>query len=668
MPRSRAVAALTTLFVALALLSWSRAPAASAAGSNYLFLYGPPGNANIVPVVGDWNGDGHDSPGWYNRDDGSWHLSNRLGGITASDYLFLNGPPGNLTIIPVAGDWNGDGRDSVGWYNPSDGSWHLTNKLGPITASDYLFVNGPAGDTTIRAVAGDWNGDGRDSVGWYRPSDASWHLSNSLAQVPRSDYAFVYGHAGDVNIGAVTGDWNADGRDSTGWYDPSDGSWHLSNQFVLGEITKSDAAFLNGLAGVTTIAPVAADWNGDRRGTVGWYRPDDGSWHLSDQLAVNSGAAFPPTQPSPVERLSRSSVIQAVNGSLEYAYVDNIGRLFQGHQRAPEIFGDVQWTSLSGTEAFSGQPALGSYQDGRVHLAADDARGHVRTRSRTSRDGPDWAPLVDQGGAMISHAVIGRQPDGTLAVFAVDTSGQLWLLPQAGVNGPFLEWRSLGAANLAGTPAVAELSTGLQLVGLDRTTGAVKTAAWRNNALTAWTSLGGSGFSGDPAVVVLPGPLLRVFVRGADGVIATKRQDITGAWPAAWTPVSGFTAAGSPGALLSPASGRVEVVARSADGHYFSTGETEQGSGVWRPWVQVVDQFGSPVTAATDPTTLAYTDSGGATWGFAVRTSDQESVFVTSRQPGGAAALAVQSERGLRAEPGDGPPIFSREVLPRPEP
>lgn len=352
-------------------------------------------------------------------------------------------------------------------------------------------------------------------------------------------------------------------------------------------------------------------------------------------------------------------MIQAVNGALEYAYVDNIGRLFQGHQRDPEIFGDVQWTALSGNEAFSGQPALGSYQDGRVHLAADDARGHVRTRSRTSKDGPDWAPWVDQGGAMISHAVIGRQPDATLAVFAVDTTGQLWLLPQAGVNGPFLEWRSLGAANLAGTPAVGELGDGLQLVGLDKTTGAVKTAVWRSNALTAWTSLGGSGFTGDPSAVVLPGPRLRIFVRGADGVIATKQQDpITGAWPAAWTPVSGFTAAGSPGALLSPASGRVEVVARSADGHYFSTGETEQGSGVWRPWVEVVDQFGSPVVAATDPTTLAYTDSGGATWGFAVRTSDQQQLFVTSRQPGGAAALAIQSE------PGNGAPIFSRKVLP----
>ncbi|MEX2447270.1 MAG: hypothetical protein WD404_00830, partial [Solirubrobacterales bacterium] len=78
--------------------------------------------------------------------------------------------------------------------------WHLRNSLSP-GPSDYIFARGA--DNAI-PVVGDWNGDGRDSTGMYYPWDQTWHLRNSLSPGP-SDYAFKRGQPGMV---PVVGDWD----------------------------------------------------------------------------------------------------------------------------------------------------------------------------------------------------------------------------------------------------------------------------------------------------------------------------------------------------------------------------------------------------------------------------------------------------------------------------
>jgi hypothetical protein len=53
---------------------------------------------------------------------------------------------------PIAGDWNADGKTTVGFYRPSDGSFHLTN--GHDGTSEHAFVYGPP---NMVPIAGDWN-------------------------------------------------------------------------------------------------------------------------------------------------------------------------------------------------------------------------------------------------------------------------------------------------------------------------------------------------------------------------------------------------------------------------------------------------------------------------------------------------------------------------------
>jgi hypothetical protein len=156
-------------------------------------------------------------------------------------------------------------------------------------------------------------------------------------------------------------------------------------------------------------------------------------------------------------------------------------------------------------------------------------------------------------------------------------------------------------------------------------------------------------------VVVSPGFSLRVFVRDAAGSILTKKQDAAGAWPPAWSTVSGFTSAGSPAALLAPVTGRTELVARGNDGVIYSTGETSPGSGTWRAWVPV----SSFEVAVTDPTAFTVTGTSNYSWAFVfVRDDGVRRIYTVNESTGGLGAAARES--GSRA------PRFTGHSLPAP--
>jgi len=60
------------------------------------FAYGAPGD---IPVTGDWNGDGIDTIGMYR--DGVYYLRN-TNTVGVADLTFAYGAPGD---IPVTGTW-----------------------------------------------------------------------------------------------------------------------------------------------------------------------------------------------------------------------------------------------------------------------------------------------------------------------------------------------------------------------------------------------------------------------------------------------------------------------------------------------------------------------------------------------------------------------------------
>ena len=219
---------------------------ANAAGnSRWAFQYGQQGD---LPVTGDWDGNGKDSVGIF-RPGGtdarpSFHLSNNLSS-GASDYAFASAA---ATDLPLAGDWNGDNKDTTGFYRPSDGTFHLGDTLaeGPST---YAFGFGPKNAGVI-PLAGDWDGDGKDSVGYYDPRDSSFHLTNALAG-GASDYAYNYGRVGDKPF---VGDWDGNGSDTPAVFRPDGTLFLLKNTHGAGNATAQFSGFQ------AHMVPLRGDW------------------------------------------------------------------------------------------------------------------------------------------------------------------------------------------------------------------------------------------------------------------------------------------------------------------------------------------------------------------------------------------------------------------------
>ncbi|WP_229403396.1 hypothetical protein [Micromonospora okii] len=348
----------------------------------------------------------------------------------------------------------------------------------------------------------------------------------------------------------------------------------------------------------------------DGEGRVSIGNDSDGTVHLVVDV---QGWFADPVTPLPVATYSKSVALQAqpagtANGTVEYAYVNNLGQLRIGHQADPNDFSGVQWTVVSGLESFTGQPALHQPGGKPVQVSAQHTSGTIWGGGQTAAGAATWDPLTDFGGSMAGTPTATTVADGTGVLFDVDIDGRLWHYRQSG-TGP--SWKSLGNAGLVGKVTAERIEVGLRIIGTTAT-GAVKTAVYTNDGgLSTWTDLGGT-VAGTPAAVVYPGYRTAIFARASDGSVVSKRQDAAGVWSTVWEAVGAQVAAGPPAAILDPVLGRTAVVVRGADNEIYRVFETAPGSGAWGNWEAINSGFSDP--AATDPTVALLSNGSGSSW------------------------------------------------------
>jgi hypothetical protein len=175
------------------------------------FFFGNPGD---YPFMGDWDGDGIETPGLYRQSDGFVYLTNENSTSTA-DISFFFGNPGD---IPIAGDFNGNGFDTVSIFRPSNQTAFIINELGEdgggLGAADTAYVIGNPGD---KPFVGDFDGNGTETVGLHRESTGLVYFRNAHS-AGFANGQFLFGDPGDR---LVAGDWTGDGAFSPALFRPS---------------------------------------------------------------------------------------------------------------------------------------------------------------------------------------------------------------------------------------------------------------------------------------------------------------------------------------------------------------------------------------------------------------------------------------------------------------
>jgi hypothetical protein len=176
---------------------------------------------------------------------GTWTVSNvNADQRSSSSGAFARHRFGRAGDVPVVGDWDGDGTQTIGVVRPSRtaGSNHFL-----LRNSDGRVVDFWYGAYGARPVVGDWDGDGdftpavhRGGTFWFRNAASTGPAQFSLRFGGRSDLGFA-------------GDWDGNGTWTPGVL-RAGAKWYLKDSF-----TGSTARI--GLRKQTPGTPVVGDWD-----------------------------------------------------------------------------------------------------------------------------------------------------------------------------------------------------------------------------------------------------------------------------------------------------------------------------------------------------------------------------------------------------------------------
>ncbi len=209
--------------------------------------------SGIRPLAGDFDGDQRDDLLWYDPETGNGFV-----GYSRADGRFVVRPlTAAAGLSPLVGDFNGDCRADIWFDGPGaagDRQWQGR------TDRTFRKVTGNQPDDYEHAVAGDFNGDRTSDILWYNPGpapDLLWRGS-PFGFAPRP-----VAMGGDHE--PFSGDFDGDGWDDLFWYSPG---------------AAPDRLWFGNADGFTTTAvdvaldadPLVGDLNGDDRSDIIWFR------------------------------------------------------------------------------------------------------------------------------------------------------------------------------------------------------------------------------------------------------------------------------------------------------------------------------------------------------------------------------------------------------------
>ena len=173
----------------------------------------------ITSVTSDYTGDGYSDPALYSRNtttnQGQWlvQATTPPGGATPPIWFTSPLSFGPANVIPFQGDFDGDGKADLAYYQPSTATWEVDDSLRGISS----FTQGTPNSSV--PVVGYFDANGPDEMAVFTIVNGQgvWSIASAIS--PRT---VTFGQTGDI---PEPGDYNGLGYDQLAVYRPSTGQF-----------------------------------------------------------------------------------------------------------------------------------------------------------------------------------------------------------------------------------------------------------------------------------------------------------------------------------------------------------------------------------------------------------------------------------------------------------
>jgi hypothetical protein len=186
--------------------------------------------------MGDFNGDGRADLVWYDADSGRFTVWLMDGSHLQEAGPEIPGPPGDGWSIPTTGDFNDDTLSDIVWLNPKTNRMAIWLMRGTQVLERGSELPGPPGDGWVIPSSGDFDGDGLSDVIWTDPSRGLmtvWLMRSTCLREPGPEIPGPPGAGWSIGSAADT---NGDGMADAVWHNPAAGRfsvWLMTGTHVL---------------------------------------------------------------------------------------------------------------------------------------------------------------------------------------------------------------------------------------------------------------------------------------------------------------------------------------------------------------------------------------------------------------------------------------------------